>query len=92
MPTAGEFREQIFEVFRIEEERHHPSVVVNAGELHRVVGGYPNRATNRMPVCCDVMVRIMREGDVIISQPQKGKGATLSIRYTLPRPKHGEAT
>jgi 5-methylcytosine-specific restriction protein A len=85
MPTAKEFREHLFEAFRIAELDGRTSVFVNAGYLHRAVGGYPNRKTNRMPVCCDAMLRAMRKGDVIVSQPPKGKGATLTIRYALPR-------
>ena len=85
MPTAKEFREHLFEAFRIAELDGRTSVFVNAGYLHRAVGGYPNRNTNRMPVCCDAMLRAMRKGDVIVSQPPKGKGATLTIRYALPR-------
>lgn len=85
MPTAKEFREHLFEAFRIAELDGRTSVFVNAGYLHRAVGGYPNRKTNRMPVCCDAMLRAMRKGDVIVSRPPKGKGATLTIRYALPR-------
>jgi 5-methylcytosine-specific restriction protein A len=65
MPTAKEFREHLFEAFRIAELDGRTSVFVNAGYLHRAVGGYPNRKTNRMPVCCDAMLRAMRKGDVI---------------------------
>lgn len=91
MPTAEEFRELLFEVFQAAEEGHYASVVVNAGELHRKVGGYPNRNNNRMPVCCNVMRNAMRRGDVIVSEPPKGQGATLTIRYALPRSGKGAA-
>jgi hypothetical protein len=87
MPTAKEFREQLFEVFRIAEQKRQASVAVRAGDLHRAVGGYPNRNTQRMPVCCDVMRSAMHRGDVIVSEPPKGRGATLTIRYVLPRPR-----
>ena len=86
MPTSEEFREQLFEAFRIALQDGQETVVVNAGYLHRAVGGYPNRDTSRMPVCCNVMLRAMRKGDGIVSQPPKRRGATLTIRYVLPRP------
>ena len=89
MPTAEEFREQLFEVFRRAEQKRHASVVVKAGDLHRAVGGYPNRNTQRMPVCCNVMRSVMGSRDVIVSEPAKGKGATLTIRYELPRARKG---
>ena len=36
-------------------------------------------------VCCDAMYSERRNGDEIIFAPQKGKGASLTIRYSLPR-------
>lgn len=39
-----------------------------------------------MPVCCDVMRRMMDSSvDSILSEPPKGKGASLCIRYRIPR-------
>lgn len=89
MPTAEEFREQLFEVFVSAERKGLASVVVKAGDLHRAIGGYPNRNTQRMPVCCNVMRGAMHSGDVIVSEPPKGQGATLMIRYELPRQRQG---
>jgi 5-methylcytosine-specific restriction protein A len=89
MPTAEEFREQLLGVFRRAEQKRQASVLVKAGDLHRVVGGYPNRNTQRMPVCCNVMRGAMHRGDVIVSEPPKGQGATLTIRYELPRTRQG---
>jgi transcriptional regulator with XRE-family HTH domain len=57
---------------------------VVSGDLHRVVGDYPGPG-HRMPVCCTVMTRAMRPGDRILREPPSGKGATLTIRYRLPR-------
>src|ERR1700728_1181646 len=59
-------------------------VDINSGELHRDIGGYP--APNaRMPTVCGGMRKLMNEGDRILSAPPKGNGASLTIRYTLPR-------
>lgn len=57
---------------------------VNAGELHRAVGGYPGPGHN-MPGCCAVMNAAMRVGDVVLGGPPSGIGASLTIRYRLPR-------
>jgi len=59
-------------------------VDVTSGDLHRLVGGYPGRS-HKMPVCCDVMRKAMQSGDRILASPPKGRGATLTIRYVLPR-------
>ena len=60
------------------------AVDANSGNLHRRIGGYPGQ-DHRMPVCCDAMHDEMKVGDEIVSQPEKGKGASLIIRYQLPR-------
>jgi hypothetical protein len=59
-------------------------VNINSGDLHRSVGGYPGR-NHQMPSCCAAMESEMQDGDVIISRPPKGHGASLTIRYKLPR-------
>lgn len=38
-----------------------------------------------MPSCCAVMHDELRVGDQIIAQPSSGKGASLVVRYLLPR-------
>ena len=56
---------------------------MKAGELHQAVGGYPGPDA-RMPNCCSVMRSVLREkGGVIVYQPPKGNGASLTIRYQL---------
>lgn len=59
---------------------------INAGELHKRVGDYPG-TNHRMPVCCEVMRAILATdyGDEILEEPPSGQGATLTIRYVLPR-------
>ena len=59
-------------------------VDIKSGDLHRVVGGYPGY-NHRMPICCNVMKKNMRYLDQILDEPPKGFGASLVIRYKLPR-------
>lgn len=59
-------------------------VDINSGELHRKVGGYP-RPNHTMPSCCNVMYEEQGAGDKVLSRPPKGRGASLTIRYKLPR-------
>lgn len=86
MPNADDFRRELcalfYEAFRADQ----PRVQVIAGELHRRVGGYPS-ADNRMPVRCFVTRDAMNReaGDVIVNSPPSGDGATLVVRYVLPR-------
>ena len=59
-------------------------IEINSGDLHRQVGGYPG-PNHRMPACCQAMWNKKRSGDVVVSAPPKLKGASLTIRYHLPR-------
>lgn len=60
---------------------------IKAGELHRRVGDYPG-PSHRMPMCCGVMRDALAPdfGDVMLEEPPSGQGASLTIRYALPRP------
>ena len=60
------------------------TVEINSGQLHREVGGYPGQ-NHRMPMCCAVMRSEMSAVDAILREPPKKQGASLTIRYKLPR-------
>jgi 5-methylcytosine-specific restriction protein A len=51
------------------------------------LGGYPGR-DHRVPICCKVMKSAMARdyGDMPLQEPPSGQGASLTIRYVLPRP------
>lgn len=84
MTNAGDFRKEIKARFAQGVTTGAAFVDVTSGDVHRAVGGYPG-ANHKMPVCCDVMYAESGKGDVILSAPPKGKGATLTIHYRLPR-------
>ena len=84
--TADDFRNELARLFEAEASAGRGTVVLRAGDLHRAVGGYPGPG-HRMPMCCDVMYAEMVEGvDEVLSAPPKGKGASVTIEYLLPRP------
>jgi 5-methylcytosine-specific restriction protein A len=60
------------------------AVEVRSSALHRRVGEYPGPDHN-MPACCEAMMAEMGATDSVRSDPEKGKGANLVIRYALPR-------
>ena len=85
-PTAEDFRAELGRRLVRAQRAGHPHIDIKSGDLHRDLGGYPGyRGSHRMPTCCDVMMTAMGAGDKIISAPPSGKGATLVIRYKLPR-------
>lgn len=83
-PTASDFQAALDEILELTTKEGHSFVDVKAGDLHRRVGGYP-QPNHRMPVCCSVMRASMAIGDIVLHEPHKGKGATLEVRYKLPR-------
>lgn len=84
MPTTEDFQNELNRIFQEKQRKGERYAVIKAGDLHRRVGGYPSR-NHRMPICCNVMKRNMREGDEIMEEPPSGYGANLTIRYRLPR-------
>lgn len=84
--TAPDFRRALDRLFRDAERRAEKLLIVQAGHLHRIVGGYPGN--HRMPTCCNVMRSYMRDSDRFRYQPPKGDGARLEIEYRLPRDPH----
>lgn len=84
MLTKDDFRQELSARFRRAVERGASEVEVNSGELHRSLGGYPG-IKHQMPSCCDVMHEATKTGDLVVATPPSGKGASLTIRYKLPR-------
>ena len=85
-PSANDFRVKLRACFEQAEQAGESTLEVNAGQLHREVGGYPTRSGNhRMRTCCLVMMSEKVERDRIRAMPPSGWGASLTIRYRLPR-------
>lgn len=84
MPKTEAFRAELDARIRRAEAAQMTFIEIVSGELHRAVGGYPG-PDHRMPMCCAVMRAAMRGGDHILHAPPSGQGATLRIRYQLPR-------
>jgi hypothetical protein len=81
-PSAAAFEQELGERLARARCDSKKSLIVNAGELHRSVGGYPGPG-NRMPICCRVMRKYMSDGDRIVAAPPRGDGASLTICYEL---------
>src|SRR3989442_10436893 len=86
MPTAEDFRHELFRIMADAQNAGLDFVEITATELHERVGGYPG-GNHRMPDCCQVMKAQIAAGcgDVILNEPPRGQGPTLTIRYRLPR-------
>jgi len=87
MPTREEFKMELHRMMYEAMQQGRGTVEISSGELHRRVGDYPG-PNHRMPMCCLVMreALIPDYGDVVIYEPPSGQGATLIIRYVVPRP------
>lgn len=82
MPSADDFRRELLAQLDRAKRQGRPHIEVNAGELHRVVGGYPGDGQHRMPVCCEVMRQeATRYRAQTIFETESGNSASLTIRY-----------
>jgi hypothetical protein len=84
VPSFDHFQRELRAQFDRAEKRRAKNIVVNSGEFHRAVGGYPG-PNERLQTCCDVMKEEVRSGDVIMGDLDNCRGAALTIRYQLPR-------
>ena len=92
-PNAHDFLVEVDAQINQAAAQARPYVEINAGELHRSVGGYPppEGENHAMPNCCSVMWQEYDAAtDEIVHSPPSRQGASLTIRYRLPRP-HGTA-
>lgn len=88
MPTADEFRAELQAQIGRAQRQGRPHVEINAGELHRTLGGYPPKysGSHAMPSCCVVMRDELLRGNAdIIHETESGQAPALTIRYYLPR-------
>ena len=87
LPTAADFEADIRLQWADAAKRGRDFVDIRAGAVHSHLGGYPAGpgGNHRMPVRCEVMKRLMASHDRILSAPRSGQGASLAVRYSLPR-------
>lgn len=88
MPTRDEFRAELQAQISRAKRQGRPHVEINAGELHRTLGGYPpkNRGSHAMPSCCAALRDELAGGNAeVIHETESGQAAALTIRYYLPR-------
>jgi hypothetical protein len=81
---ADDFQAEINKLLSTAQRCGFVAVEVRAGELHRRIGGYPG-TDHRMPICCKTMRKAMGASDAVVQEPDKGAGASFTVRYTLPR-------
>lgn len=89
MATREEFRSELLAQIDCATKQGRLHIEVNAGELHRAVGGYPPRGTSShgMPIFCGVLRAEMQRGKVaIVFETSSGNTPALTVRYYLPRP------
>ncbi len=86
MPNVDDFRAELRAQINRALRQGRPHVEINAGELHRVVGGYPPKAgqSHAMPSCCNAMrMEMARWKSEIVNETDSGQAPALTIRYYL---------
>lgn len=82
------FKKEIIKILSEAKKQGLSYIDLVSGDIHRKVGGYPSN-NHRMPSCCKAMYSLMKPGDEVLYAPQKGKGATLKIRYYINEEREG---
>ncbi len=88
MPNADDFRNELLAQFSRASRQGRTHIEINAGEMHRLLGGYPpkNGKNHSMPSCCLVMRQELEKGEaVVVHETGSGHAPSLTIRYKLPR-------
>jgi hypothetical protein len=88
MPSTDDFQIELEAQIDRASKQGRPHIEINAGELHRKVGGYPPKAGefHAMPTCCNAMRQEFSKGKAeIIHETVSGQAPALTIRYYLPR-------
>jgi hypothetical protein len=81
-PSAWEFQNRLMAILNGARQNGKGYVDIESGNLHSQVAGDPS-SNHRMPLCWDVMRRMMRAGDSVIEEPTAERGAKLIIRYIV---------
>ena len=81
MLTVPDFQNHLNDILSSAQNKGFQFVDVKSGDLLKRVGAH----NNRMSLCCSVMKNNMKTGDIILHEPPSGQGASLIIRYKLPR-------
>jgi len=83
-PDQSAFSDAIAALLARAQDQGRPHVEINAGELHRQLGGYPGPG-NGMPSCCAALRASMGDGDVVIFVSERADDGSLTVRFALPR-------
>ena len=77
-PTAWDFRNQLSVILNTARHSGKLYIDVESDNLHKQVGRHSN-SNHRTPICREVMLRMMRSGDSILTEHDE----SLMIRYVL---------
>ena len=91
IPEIADFEKALNDWFCDAEKEGLPFINIRADDLHARVGDYPG-PFHRMATCCEVMYEhYIPAVDKIKQFPPKGKGASMEIKYHLPRAEASKA-
>jgi len=76
-PTAWDFQNQLMAILNAARQSGKPHIDVESNHLSAQMMVHPDST----PLCCEVMLRMMRAGDSIVNELPDGKGVT--IRYVF---------
>jgi hypothetical protein len=91
MPSVQNFRVSLKTLLYRAHKRGLSHIDIKASDLHRRLEAYPGDPSREIPSCCQAMYAEKKTYDVVIVRPPEGEGATLTIRFKLPRTSEGRS-
>lgn len=84
-PKREDFESRITQTLNEASQAGRSYLDLKPADLHHAVGYPAPTGNHRVPLCCAVMRAAMISGGRVVSAPPSGQGASLRIRFRLPR-------
>ena len=82
VPTPWEFRNRLLAILSSAKHGGHPYVDIDSGIVYRELSG-EIEPKHGIPMCNEIMRKLMRPGDAILKDTKDDERATVMIRYLL---------
>ncbi|MGH7782698.1 MAG: hypothetical protein ACREO5_02490 [Candidatus Binatia bacterium] len=84
-PTAWEIQNRLAAILNFARQSGNSYVDVESNSLQKQLANVSN-SERSIPLCRDVMIKLMRPGDSILKESPNEQGAAVAIRYLIRKP------
>lgn len=84
-PTAWEIQNRLAAILNFARQSGKAYIDVESSNLQQQLADFSN-SERSLPLCREVMIKLMRPGDSILEESAKQKDSALAIRYLIGKP------